>query len=537
MKSIWFNLILFFIFVGLEWPQIHSVEVIFLFSVLCLIPLSLVLIDKQDRGGEIFLLGDVINAAYPFAAACGMLAFLWDSLAFAVIWFLFTGLVALLGLRRLLERGWKPVGETCIDFGLMYLFISGCWLLAYVGEWNVLGFSGLIVLLTANHFQYSAYFLPIIVGLLNRRMLEWPTTLIVMLSPVTVAVGITYSTTVELVAVFIYYLALVRFGYKIWKTSFEKKLAKWLLRVSVSLLMMTITFSLLYAIGTFRGVVILSIPEMIWIHGLVNAVGVIMLGLIGLRIESLKPSGEFYGKPMSKVKGAWTIGGEFLKKRNLIDGRQYSGVVDDMMEFSSVEFQPALLAPTIRDFYEHTLDYELQAKIIWKKWFVPFAYFYQLISRMVQQIHLGMSREWQRMTGEIVGLSSDSDDRKDVRAWVRRNILGETIFVALYSLHTHRGETYMNIALPLPLVNMTGILKPMNHGDTLMLTSRLRKNGEGDEGIYIRTSFATIRLPLAETFTLKELEKGKLEANHEMWICGLKFLQIEYEINKKVVHK
>ncbi len=47
---------------------------------------------------------------------------------------------------------------------------------------------------------------------------------------------------------------------------------------------------------------------------------------------------------------------------------------------------------------------------------------------------------------------------------------------------------------------MTGILKLRNDNNNLIITSKLRRNGKGDEGIYIHTRFFTIRLPLAETF-------------------------------------
>lgn len=49
--------------------------------------------------------------------------------------------------------------------------------------------------------------------------------------------------------------------------------------------------------------------------------------------------------------------------------------------------------------------------------------------------------------------------------------------------------------------------------------------------IYILVSF-TIRLPLAETFIIKEGKGQMLTAHHKMWIFGVKFLEIDYEIKK-----
>jgi hypothetical protein len=90
----------------------------------------------------------------------------------------------------------------------------------------------------------------------------------------------------------------------------------------------------------------------------------------------------------------------------------------------------------------------------------------------------------------------------------------------------------MNIALPLPYSNMTGILKLCNDTNQLMITSKLRERRKGDEGIYLHTRFFTIRLPLAETFIIKEGPDQMLTANHRMWIFGVEFLEIDYEIKK-----
>lgn len=531
-RNNWIGFSLFVAFLLIERQRVLAVEAFVLFSILVLIPLSFDFIEQRERSGQQFLIGQILEWTYPIAATSALFAFVFNHVVFAGVWWGFTGLVAILGMRRILERGWRPIGATSMDIGLLYLFLGGFWFFAYTAEWEVAGFSGIIVLLTAIHFHYSAYFLPIFVGLLNRKVQDGPMTLIIIISPMTVAIGITYSTTIELMAVSVYLLALMTYGYRIWTISFVEKSAKWLLRVSASFLLLTITFSLLYAFGTFRGKVILNISEMIWIHGAVNAFIVVLLGIVGWRLEFPRLEEDFYGKPISKIKGSFVVGREFLVKKKLVTTRVYSGVVDDMKIFSSKDFKLEQLAPTIVDFYENTLSYELKAKIRWKKWFVPIAYMYQWPSRRIQQIHLGMGQKWERMSGEIVGIESDSDGREDVRAWVRRNEKGETIFVALYSMHTHRNETYMNIALPLPQSNMTGILKPINLNNDLILTSCSRKKGFGDEGIYLTTSLLTIRLPLNETFVIKESATGKLVADHDMWIFGLKFLHIEYEIEK-----
>ncbi len=143
-----------------------------------------------------------------------------------------------------------------------------------------------------------------------------------------------------------------------------------------------------------------------------------------------------------------------------------------------------------------------------------------------------MGDKWETMYGSIIGVNDEKDGRENVRAWLRENEAGESIFLALYSKHTHKNETYMNIALPLPYSNMTGILKVCNDSNDLIITSKLRENSKGDEGIYLHTGFFTIRLPLTEIFIIKEGKGHMLTAHHKMWIFGVKFLEIDYEIKK-----
>ena len=51
----------------------------------------------------------------------------------------------------------------------------------------------------------------------------------------------------------------------------------------------------------------------------------------------------------------------------------------------------------------------------------------------------------------------------------------------------------MNIALPLPYSNMTGILRLCNDNHDLIITSKLRENYQ-EMRIYLHTRFLTIRL-------------------------------------------
>ncbi|QWH41809.1 YndJ family protein [Bacillus mycoides] len=537
MKNILFGLVCYIIFLIYEWSNINPVEAIILLSILLFIPMSFCIIDKETRNGTYLLFYKFVSFLYPIAAISAMLAFVTNHYFFALLWFAYTGIVALFGISRLLERGWKPLEEAAIDSAFIYLFLGGFWFFASVAKFPIMHFSSDIVLLTAAHFHYSAFLLPLSAGLLGRKReqgskLYDAIMFIIVISPMTVAIGITYSRVFEFFAVFIYLCAIYGYGVYVWRTKFNAISAKILLTLSSSTLMVTIMFSLIYSYGNFKQAMTITIAQMVWIHGVVNGIGVSLPAFVGWMIEKSAPKYKYYGKIMSRLRGNATVGEAFLHNRNLIDNKEYKGLVDKMNDFHSEVFDATKIPLSIIRFYENTKEYELQSHIKWTRWFRPLAFCYEKMSKRVGQIHLGMGGKWETMHGSIIGVIDEKDGRENVRAWLRKNEAGESIFVALYSKHTHEDEKYMNIGLPLPYSNMTGILKLCNKNKDLIITSKLRRNGKGDEGIYLHTRFFTIRLPLAETFIIKESTDQILEANHRMWIFGVKFLEIDYEIKK-----
>ena len=85
----------------------------------------------------------------------------------------------------------------------------------------------------------------------------------------------------------------------------------------------------------------------------------------------------------------------------------------------------------------------------------------------------------------------------------------------------------MNIALLLPKSTKYGILVLNVKDHKLYLTS----DEKGDAGTYFSVGQYTFKLPLHEYFTIWE-EEGKLRASHSMTIFGVKFLRIDYWIQK-----
>ncbi|WP_170158528.1 YndJ family protein [Aquisalibacillus elongatus] len=438
----------------------------------------------------------------------------------AAIYLLYTLAIALAGFKRFLNRGFTHLEEFLIDLGMIFLSVGGVWFFAYEAGIQT-GFSPIITFLTAVHFHYAGFLLPILTGFLGRlgksSLYMW-TAPAVIVAPVLVALGITFSTTLEFVSVLVYIFAIYGLLLVSFKTNFQSSVQKWMFRMVYLSLGVSILFSLLYAYGNWSGNYTITIDFMIKFHGVTNAV---LFAGAGTVLASMFIPDTQYRKPkfpISELRGGLRVGENFLSDKTAVDSR-VNGLVDDMSIYH------LNLAPTIRDFYENTSHYRLWANVHWSAWFKPLAALYKLMSRQIQQINLPLSSQKVEMTGEIVELKPNLDSRERVRAWFRK-IKQEPTFIALYSEHETEEGAFMNIALPLPGSTMTGILNLKEDQGHLILSSE-------QVGIYLVFRDYVMKLPLDERFTVWETTPGELQAEHRMWILGMPFLQIRYEIKKK----
>ena len=443
---------------------------------------------------------------------------------FAGIYFLFTIVIACYGLTRFLTRGFTHVEEFMIDAGLMYLAMGGGWFFAYIIGIDM-GFSPLITWLTAIHFHYSAFLLPIFIGFIGRlyqsSLYKWMA-FILLASPLIVAIGITFFRWIELLSVVSYIVGLYGFIYLTLKVSFANKWQKWLVTQSFLSLCVTIIFSLLYALGNGFGLTSVNIDFMLRFHGVLNCLIFAATGVIGWAINTPPSLFKRPTFPISNIRG----------KIEVQETVQHRGLVDDMRVYEPF-INYDTLPTSIIDFYENTVDYKLLSTVKWHSWFKPFAYVYKLISHKTEQINLPLHDEEIEMTGGIYTLDQELDGREHVRVWLRE-VQNEKAFLALYSQHTTNERVYMNIALPLPFSSMIGILELSQIGDTLQLTSEKSSSASSDAGIYLATKNNHLfTLPFTEKFIVKELNNRTLRAKHQLWIFSIPFLTINYTI----VHK
>lgn len=148
------------------------IRALLLFAPLVLVPLALDLVlarwavgataARRLRAGQ---LAAALLLAGSFLLAPGRAA-----AALALPWLALTAAIAVLGLRRLLRRSPRPLADAVVDLGAAYLAVGGAWSFADRSTYQPLGFAVAIVALTAVHFHYAGFLLPLFTGLAMRRL-------------------------------------------------------------------------------------------------------------------------------------------------------------------------------------------------------------------------------------------------------------------------------------------------------------------------------------------------------------------------------
>lgn len=513
-------------------------EFFVLMAILFFLPAALHFFEKEGKKHKPERLIGFLMKAFPLAALCATTAFIYHSAWFASGWLLYTILLALFGFCHLLKRGIFPLHELMIDGAWMYLALGGLWFWLYTADIQVMTFSPIIVLLTAIHFHYSAFFIPLFYGLLGRQQAKetalykaagW----VILLSPVMIAVGISFSRLFDTFSVILYVMALYIYGILCMKTRFRSTLAKGLVVFSSLVLMGTIVLSLLYSAGMLMRVTYISIDQMIWFHGSINAFFVILPGLIGWLIEGPKDQLKQKNFPISKVHGRFQM---ISFQEESVHNPEKLGLVDSLDELNGTTFSADRVSPVIRRFYEDPMAFTLKAAVSFHWWVRPFVFLLQLLFKKIGQLYLGLSRHPYEMKGRLTRFQHPKEERENVRAWIRHNVKGEQVFFALYALHYDAAAGYMNIALPLPYSQLTAILKPFNEKEDFLLKSACPKGSTGDEGLYLHTPFITMKLPMEESFHMKPETDQSLTAVHQMKLFSIPFLTIHYHIDSESHH-
>lgn len=282
--------------------------VLLLLSPLVLLPLGLRLVSDAGTGQTTPALRTLGRLAPLFATAAAA-SFVPEPGHIAALltipWLAFTGAAALAGVGRVLSRRTLLDPGVGTDAGLMFLAVGGAWMTISRGGLNPLGFSDAIVQLTAVHFHYAGFALPIVAGFTACRLERTaivPFAVIVGV-PLTAA-GITVGGPLEWVAATVMALAGVATAILMISLGARQHASgRWLITVAGAALLAGMSLAMGWAWSIRFGWQFLGLETMAATHGSLNALGFGLLGLVGLNLldatvdDGAPTTGVHLGRP------------------------------------------------------------------------------------------------------------------------------------------------------------------------------------------------------------------------------------------------
>jgi hypothetical protein len=263
-------------------------------ALLIIVPVALTLADAPAEHTLYLRLRRLLLVLYPVFAACAISAVLLlpglAATGLGVLWLFFALCIAAAGVLRFLSRDDRLAPEElCIDAGLVQSAVAGFAFLTACAGLPFLGYEHPWQTLTAVHFYFAGMALPIFAGLIGRALHGGHVcafrlvTAGVIFGSALVGFGILYSPLMELLAVIALSAALWVCAGLICTSvapaarNLPLKLG---LLISGGVLFVSMPLAVLYALGDFRGMPILTIPQMIETHGRLNAFGFGLLGAL-----------------------------------------------------------------------------------------------------------------------------------------------------------------------------------------------------------------------------------------------------------------
>ena len=554
---------------------VRVVEIVVLFAAIVVVPLGLLAIARKDRHGADDRVERRVRRSFALAGVLLAIAFRFPATPWAkacsTIYVLACAAVAWLAVRRAMRRSRFRLEEAAIDLGLLYLVVGGAWAFAYANEMEVMGFAGLQCLLTSAHFHYAGFGACVVAGLLGRalpdrgvlRAAVRPVTIGIMSGVALLAAGIAAFRPLERVAAWVVAASLVGVGLLLVARSLRAGPA--FARVALALAGVS-TFSsgalaVWFSATGFEQLGLDALRTMIELHGLVNAIGFVTFGLVGLLV--LRPASRAApaGLPFSRLSGRGrAIGPGFFARQGVEDpSRTVTGLIDDFSEYARDDFDPSTLHAGVREFYERTNAFTLWVTPTWQPGWSLAARIWKAFARRMNQLNLPHDRAAvvHAVTSRMTALREDRDGRTSPRGWVRTyrrddGSEGPAVYVAAYSSNARDGGRTMNIAFPLPVGNMTSVLRldvlDVGGGVSLSTLAHPGESTDGDQGVYWVTPLGPVRLPLDETIRVwsARADEGwaarhpppdgvpaetiELLATHDMWLLGMRYVRLVYHI-------
>lgn len=242
------------------------------------------------------------------------------------------------------------------------------------------------------------------------------------------------------------------------------------------------------------------------------------------------------------------VGTEYVRQlADVLGGRYVAdaadvGIVASLDELTGPDFDPAMVHPPVREFYEHTTRFRLDIIPRWRLWVRPGYLLYRtVVARPLGQANVPMNqRETQRgIRSRIDTITAPDQDIVAVRGWIRSfTDTDEPIYVGIYTTYRHDGRGYVSVGFPVPQGNFTATLLPRNRLDGgLVLTSKSDLDHPGHYLTYVDPVTRELTALAVHGFTEQldvYVQGGQLRAEHAFSVFGLPFLVLHYRMHRKL---
>lgn len=289
-------------------PSFASIEHVFVFLPLVAAPLALVLLSTmlQPEGHAIPLAYRIALRAQPVAALMVLASFFISNGPVAggltVVWLIMTVIIAVGSFRHFKSGTGANLSNVSLLAGHFFLPVGAAWLLLSrfgVGPRN---FSALTVFLAALHFHFSGFTLQILIAATGRQLQSSAWRLgvahqcvaigAIVGIPLIAAGNVLASPVIKFIGVASMVLSTIALAGTSTAVAFASRSpsAKRLLLVSAASIAAAMVIAGIYGVGELTGSGWIGIPRMVKMHGLFNALGFTLCGLIAhLQLAPARP--------------------------------------------------------------------------------------------------------------------------------------------------------------------------------------------------------------------------------------------------------
>lgn len=214
-----------------------------------------------------------------------------------------------------------------------------------------------------------------------------------------------------------------------------------------------------------------------------------------------------------------------------------AGLLESMSALDGKGFTAAALAPAVRDFYEQTTRWRLDASVTWSPWAWPFGWLLSSVfARRLEQLALPL-RPRDLAAGMTSAVSPLRRDGHQVAAlWLRHlRSTGSVVFSGLYSTVAlpGSGQRVVKVDFPLPHGRLVVLLAPRvgSRGALELSSTRAAWGGPGAYLVVdtVRGCWAR-RIAVHEHFRVHLDDEDVLRTDHRLTLGSLPVLRLHYRL-------